>query len=67
MIGVELNEFEKKLVTALADNDMNESEVAREFYMHRNTVIYHLEKLKQKTGIDPRSFYGLMELVQMAR
>lgn len=36
-------------------------------YLSYVTVGYHLNQIKKSTGIDPRSFYGLCKLVQMAK
>lgn len=46
---------------------MNVTDVARAIFTHRNTVLYHLNKVKQQTGLDPRRFYDLVELVKMAQ
>lgn len=46
---------------------MNIGEVSRQLFMHRNTVTYHLDKVKRQTGLDPRRFYDLVELVKMAQ
>ena len=39
----------------------------RKLYLSYVTVGYHLNQIKKSTGIDPRSFYGLCKLVQMAK
>ncbi|CAM3011200.1 helix-turn-helix domain-containing protein [Paenibacillus sediminis] len=36
--------------------DCNVSETAKHLYIHRNTLIYRLDKFKQETGLDVRSF-----------
>jgi len=36
--------------------DCNVSETAKKLYIHRNTLLYRLDKLKQETGLDVRSF-----------
>jgi hypothetical protein len=36
--------------------DCNVSETAKRMYIHRNTLIYRLDKIKQETGLDVRSF-----------
>lgn len=46
---------------------MNVTDVARAIFAHRNTVLYHLNKVKRQTGLDPRRFYDLVELVKMAQ
>ncbi len=35
---------------------LNISAAARELYMHRNTMMYRLDKIKRSTGLDIRSF-----------
>ncbi len=37
--------------------NLNVSETARKLYMHRNTLIYRLNKIKRTTGLDVRNFY----------
>ena len=37
-------------------NGMNISETARKLYMHRNTLIYRLNKIQRTTGMDLRNF-----------
>ena len=37
-------------------NDLNVSETAREMYIHRNTLIYRLEKIEKLTGLDIKKF-----------
>lgn len=55
------------IVIAMANYNMNVTDVARAIFAHRNTVLYHLNKVKQQTGLDPRRFYDLVELVKMAQ
>ena len=38
------------------DNNLNISETARQMYIHRNTLVYRLEKLQKQTGLDIRVF-----------
>lgn len=56
-----------QIVLAFAECDMRASEVARRKYMHRNTVIYHLDKVKRETGLDATHFYDLLKLLEIAR
>lgn len=37
--------------------DCNVSETAKRLYIHRNTLLYRLDKYKQETGLDVRSFH----------
>ena len=36
--------------------DLNLSDTARQLYIHRNTLVYRLEKIKKLTGLDLREF-----------
>ena len=38
------------------ENDLNISTTAKNTYMHRNTVNYKLEQIKDETGLDIRRF-----------
>ncbi len=38
------------------ENNLNVSETARKLFVHRNTLVYRLEKIKQLTGLDLREF-----------
>lgn len=35
---------------------LNVSETARQLFLHRNTLLYRLDKLTEQTGLDPRQF-----------
>src|SRR5690606_26487721 len=38
-------------------NDCNISETSKALYIHRNTLLYRLDKFKQATGMDVRNFH----------
>ncbi len=38
------------------ENNLNVSETARKLFVHRNTLVYRLEKIKKLTGLDLREF-----------
>lgn len=38
------------------ENDLNVSETSRQLFVHRNTLVYRLEKIKKLTGLDLREF-----------
>ena len=37
-------------------NNLNVSETSRKIYLHRNTLIYRLDKIERGTGLDIRKF-----------
>ncbi len=41
---------------AFFENSLNLSETARKLYIHRNTLVYRLEKVQRAIGLDLRSF-----------
>ena len=49
-------EEELTTVYTFFDNNLNISETARRLYVHRNTLVYRLEKIQKKTGLDVRVF-----------
>ena len=38
------------------ENDLNVSETSRQLFVHRNTLVYRLEKIMKLTGLDLRKF-----------
>ena len=56
-----------EIILALAEYNLNETAIARSRYMHRNTVVYHIKKVKRVTGLDPTKFYDLCKLIQMIK
>jgi len=49
---------DEELMTVFSffENNLNISETARQLYVHRNTLVYRLEKIQKKTGLDVRRF-----------
>ena len=59
-----LTDADRDVLYAYADNDMNVSKTARNIFMNRSCVDYHLLRVHQKTGLDPYRFHDLVELMQ---
>lgn len=55
---------DKRVVMAFADGRMNMREAARKERYAYTTVMYHLTSVRAKTGLDPRNFHDLAQLVQ---
>lgn len=62
-----LDEMDFRVILFLAKNSMRATETAYDLYVHRNTVIYRIGKIKRITGLDPMNFYDLCKLVGMAQ
>ena len=57
--GVRVEQFGDELLTTVAkffENNLNVSETSRQLYIHRNTLVYRLDKLQRMTGLDLRNF-----------
>ena len=44
------------------ENSLNVSETSRQLYIHRNTLVYRLDKLQKQTGLDLRVFEDAITL-----
>lgn len=60
-----MTDKEKEIIKTLADCNMNVHKTARVMNYHRNTIIYHLLKIKNKTGLEPLNFYDLVKLLNI--
>jgi len=47
---------------AFFENNLNITDTAKSIYIHRNTLIYRLERIKQFTSLDPRKFEHALQL-----
>ena len=43
-------------VQSFFENNLNVSETSRKLFVHRNTLVYRLEKIRKLTGLDRREF-----------
>lgn len=60
-----LSETDIQVVIAFADSNMRPSVAAKKTFLCRNSILYHLARVKQKTGLDPFQFYDLVELMNI--
>ncbi|MCI9526032.1 MAG: PucR family transcriptional regulator [Lachnospiraceae bacterium] len=57
--GKSPDEFDDETLTTINkffENSLNVSETSRQLYIHRNTLVYRLDKLQKSTGLDLRIF-----------
>ena len=50
-------------IRAFSTADLNVTNAAERMHVHPNTVRYRLQQIATKTGYDPRTFAGLVELI----
>ena len=53
------DDFDEETLTTINkffENSLNVSETSRQLYIHRNTLVYRLDKLQKSTGLDIRVF-----------
>lgn len=51
-----LDEETLSTINKFFENSLNVSETSRQLYVHRNTLVYRLEKIQKSTGLDIRNF-----------
>ena len=57
--GKSPDDFDEETLTTINkffENSLNVSETSRKLFVHRNTLVYRLEKIKKLTGLDLREF-----------
>lgn len=53
------DDFDEETIVTISkffENSLNVSETSRQLYIHRNTLVYRLDKLQKSTGLDLRIF-----------
>ena len=52
----ELDDETLTTINKFFENNLNVSETSRQLFVHRNTLVYRIEKLEKSTGLDIRTF-----------
>lgn len=55
-----LDEETQNTIQKFFENNLNVSETARQLYLHRNTLVYRLERMEKILGLDIRKFEDAM-------
>lgn len=61
----ELNAADADVIREMAQCDMNVQAVADKLHYSRNTVVYHFNRIRLSTGLNPNGFFDLQELLKM--
>ena len=48
--------IDEKTILEFLDNNLNISETSRKLFMHRNTLMYRLDKVENSTGLNIKNF-----------
>ena len=57
-----INETLLETLKAFFDNNLSISKTAQAIYIHRNTLLYRLRRVKEITGLDPKKFDDAIQL-----
>ncbi len=52
----DLDEETQNTINRFFENNLNVSETSRQLFVHRNTLVYRIEKLEKSCGLDVRKF-----------
>ena len=52
----ELDDETLTTINKFFENNLNVSETSRQLFVHRNTLVYRIEKIQKSTGLDLRNF-----------
>ncbi|MCH5340158.1 MAG: helix-turn-helix domain-containing protein [Acetatifactor sp.] len=55
-VPTDLDEETLSTISKFFENNLNVSETSRQLFIHRNTLVYRVEKIQKSTGLDLRSF-----------
>ena len=55
-VPAELDDETLTTINKFFENNLNVSETSRQLFVHRNTLVYRIEKLQKSTGLDIRVF-----------
>lgn len=58
-----LDETDVAIIRALANNGLRTSKAAIEAHVSRRTMWKHLDRIRERTGLDATDFYGLCKLL----
>ncbi|MBQ7776046.1 MAG: helix-turn-helix domain-containing protein [Lachnospiraceae bacterium] len=53
---IDLDDETLTTINKFFENNLNVSETSRQLFVHRNTLVYRIEKLQKSTGLDLRNF-----------
>lgn len=61
-----MTELQGEIIIAFAENDMSIRRTADAIQYAPQNIQYHLERIREKTGLNPRNLFDLVKLYEMA-
>ena len=55
-VPMDLDDETLTTINKFFENNLNVSETSRQLFVHRNTLVYRIEKIQKSTGLDLRNF-----------
>ncbi|MDE5950854.1 MAG: helix-turn-helix domain-containing protein, partial [Acetatifactor sp.] len=55
-LPIDLDDETLTTINKFFENNLNVSETSRQLFVHRNTLVYRIEKIQKSTGLDLRNF-----------
>lgn len=62
-----MSESDAQIIVALAENGMRPKATADALHYCPSSMYYRFQKIRERTGLNPRGFFDLMELLQIAK
>lgn len=62
-----MTKHEKRIIITYAQQNMSIRQTARVMNYGATTINYHLERIWEKYGLNPKCFFDLVQLVEMAK
>lgn len=60
-----MKDIDRDIIRGLADNNLNVTHTAKAIYMSRRNLFRRIERIEKQTGLNPRKFWDLIELMKM--
>lgn len=56
---------ETEVIKNMCEHNLSIQKVAQAMFMHRNAIVYHIERIKEKYGLNPKCYRDLKLLEEM--
>ena len=57
-----MTEVTQETIRTFLESDLSLTETSKKLFIHRNTLIYRLDKIREDTGLDIRNFHDALIL-----